>query len=198
MKNRIWLVIAGASLAGCVTTTYEEPPAQTPRQIAPAAVAAPKAGPGAKKVEQKAMSLDDVVTYLAQIVADRAADGNNFGVCLVPEGLIELEVCTLSGGLLTPECQGHRIKGYYYPGTEPTEPCKKHSDKTASTIGISRLDDARWRSGFTFDFIDDSELSVNLDFLKSNKLSSELKQDNFMENDFSEDEQDYLSNWLFD
>ena len=55
MKNRIWLVIAGAALAGCVTTTYEEPPAQAPRQVAPAAVAVPKAGPGAKKVEQKAV-----------------------------------------------------------------------------------------------------------------------------------------------
>lgn len=53
MKNRIWFAIAGAALAGCVTTTYEEPPAQPPRQVAPAAVEAPKAGPGAKKVEQK-------------------------------------------------------------------------------------------------------------------------------------------------
>ena len=42
-----------------------------------------------EEVEQKAMSLDDVVTYLAKIVADRAADGNNFGTILVPEGLIE-------------------------------------------------------------------------------------------------------------
>ena len=42
-----------------------------------------------EEVEQKEMSLDDVVTYLAKIVADRAADGNNFGTVLVPEGLIE-------------------------------------------------------------------------------------------------------------
>ncbi len=42
-----------------------------------------------EEVEQKAMSLDDVVTYIAQIVADRAADGNNFGTVLIPEGLIE-------------------------------------------------------------------------------------------------------------
>ena len=40
-------------------------------------------------VEQKEMSLDDVVTYLAKIVADRAAEGNNFGTVLIPEGLIE-------------------------------------------------------------------------------------------------------------
>ncbi|MEG1838703.1 MAG: diphosphate--fructose-6-phosphate 1-phosphotransferase [Bacteroidaceae bacterium] len=42
-----------------------------------------------EEVESKDMSLDDVVTYIAQIVADRAAQGNNFGTVLIPEGLIE-------------------------------------------------------------------------------------------------------------
>ena len=42
-----------------------------------------------EEVEQKAMSLDDVVTYIAQAVAARAAQGNNFGTVLIPEGLIE-------------------------------------------------------------------------------------------------------------
>ena len=42
-----------------------------------------------EEVEQKEMSLDDVVTYIAQVVADRAAAGNNFGTVLIPEGLIE-------------------------------------------------------------------------------------------------------------
>ena len=42
-----------------------------------------------EEIEAKNMSLDDVVTYIAQIVADRAAQGNNFGTVLIPEGLIE-------------------------------------------------------------------------------------------------------------
>ncbi len=42
-----------------------------------------------EEVEAKNMSLDDVVTYIAQIVADRAAAGNNFGTVLIPEGLVE-------------------------------------------------------------------------------------------------------------
>ena len=42
-----------------------------------------------EEVEAKDMSLDDVVTYIAQVVADRAAVGNNFGTVLIPEGLIE-------------------------------------------------------------------------------------------------------------
>ena len=42
-----------------------------------------------EEVEQKEMSLDDVVTYIANIVAARSAEGNNFGTVLIPEGLIE-------------------------------------------------------------------------------------------------------------
>ncbi|NDW11298.1 diphosphate--fructose-6-phosphate 1-phosphotransferase [Bacteroides sp. 214] len=42
-----------------------------------------------EEVEAKAMSLDDVVTYIAEKVAARAAVGNNFGTVLIPEGLIE-------------------------------------------------------------------------------------------------------------
>ncbi len=42
-----------------------------------------------EEVEAKAMSLDDVVTYIAEAVAARAAEGNNFGTVLIPEGIIE-------------------------------------------------------------------------------------------------------------
>lgn len=42
-----------------------------------------------EEVEKNDTSLDEIVTYIAQAVADRAADGNNFGTVLIPEGLIE-------------------------------------------------------------------------------------------------------------
>lgn len=42
-----------------------------------------------EEVEAKDMSLDDVVTSIAKVVADRAAQGNNFGTVLIPEGLVE-------------------------------------------------------------------------------------------------------------
>jgi pyrophosphate--fructose-6-phosphate 1-phosphotransferase len=42
-----------------------------------------------EEVEAKNMTLDDVVNYIADIVAKRAAKGDNFGIVLVPEGLIE-------------------------------------------------------------------------------------------------------------
>lgn len=42
-----------------------------------------------EEVEQKDMTLNQIVEDLAKVVANRAEDGNNFGVVLVPEGLIE-------------------------------------------------------------------------------------------------------------
>ncbi|MDE6382986.1 MAG: diphosphate--fructose-6-phosphate 1-phosphotransferase [Paramuribaculum sp.] len=42
-----------------------------------------------EEVEAKNQTLQDVVNYIADIVAARAAQGNNFGTVLIPEGLIE-------------------------------------------------------------------------------------------------------------
>ena len=42
-----------------------------------------------EEVEAKEQSLDDIVNYIAQTVAARAAKDNNFGTVIIPEGLIE-------------------------------------------------------------------------------------------------------------
>ena len=42
-----------------------------------------------EEVEAKEQSLDDIVAYIANAVARRAENGNNFGTVIVPEGLIE-------------------------------------------------------------------------------------------------------------
>ena len=42
-----------------------------------------------EEVEANNKSLNDIVAEIAQVVADRAADGNNFGSVLILEGLIE-------------------------------------------------------------------------------------------------------------
>jgi pyrophosphate--fructose-6-phosphate 1-phosphotransferase len=42
-----------------------------------------------EEVEANDQSLDDIVQYIADVVAKRAANGNNFGTALIPEGLIE-------------------------------------------------------------------------------------------------------------
>ncbi len=42
-----------------------------------------------EEIEQKDMTLNQIVEDIATAVVNRSADGNNFGVVLVPEGLIE-------------------------------------------------------------------------------------------------------------
>ena len=62
-----------------------------------------------EEVEEKNQTLDDIVTYIAEIVAKRAANGNNFGTVLIPEGLIEFIpamkklIAELNDLLATPE-----------------------------------------------------------------------------------------------
>ena len=64
-----------------------------------------------EEVEAKEQSLDDVVTYIAGVVAKRAAAGNNFGTVLIPEGLIEFIpslkklIAELNDLLSTPEAE---------------------------------------------------------------------------------------------
>ncbi len=62
-----------------------------------------------EEVEAKKMSTDEVVTIIADSVAKRAANGDNFGVALIPEGLIEFIpamkalIAELNDLLATPE-----------------------------------------------------------------------------------------------
>ena len=62
-----------------------------------------------EEVEAKNQTLDDIVTYIASVVAQRTADGNNFGTVLIPEGLIEFIpamkrlIAELNDLLATPE-----------------------------------------------------------------------------------------------
>jgi pyrophosphate--fructose-6-phosphate 1-phosphotransferase len=42
-----------------------------------------------EEVEQKKLSLDTIIGNMADIIAKRAANGKNFGIAVIPEGLIE-------------------------------------------------------------------------------------------------------------
>ena len=65
-----------------------------------------------EEVEAKNQTLDDIVTYIAGVVAKRAENGNNFGTVLIPEGLIEFIpamkklIAELNDLLATPEAAG--------------------------------------------------------------------------------------------
>ena len=82
-----------------------------------------------EEVEAKAMSLDDVVTYIATAVAKRAEDGNNFGTVVIPEGIIEFIpaikklIAELNDVLALPEAQSINS------GNEQIEFVKRHLSK---------------------------------------------------------------------
>ena len=82
-----------------------------------------------EEVEAKAMSLDDVVTYIATAVAKRAEDGNNFGTVVIPEGIIEFIpaikklIAELNDVLALPEAQSINS------GNEQIELVKRHLSK---------------------------------------------------------------------
>ncbi|HOV15373.1 MAG TPA: diphosphate--fructose-6-phosphate 1-phosphotransferase, partial [Spirochaetota bacterium] len=42
-----------------------------------------------EEVEEKKQTLNEIVTYIANVIAERGNKGENFGVALIPEGLIE-------------------------------------------------------------------------------------------------------------
>lgn len=42
-----------------------------------------------EEVEEKKMSLESIISYMADIISKRAAKGKNFGIAVIPEGLIE-------------------------------------------------------------------------------------------------------------
>lgn len=42
-----------------------------------------------EEIEEKKMSLDSIITYMTDIISRRAAKGKNFGIAIIPEGLIE-------------------------------------------------------------------------------------------------------------
>ncbi len=64
-----------------------------------------------EEIEAKAMSLDDIVDYIANTVAARAIDGNNYGSVIIPEGVIEFIpaikklIAQLNDVLATPEAK---------------------------------------------------------------------------------------------
>ena len=81
-------------------------------------------------------------------------------------GVIEATVCSVSGGILTPECGNHKVTAWYLEGTQPTQVCSVHSTANSSrTIGIYRLKKELYKAGFASELIirDNSTLSFNLD-----------------------------------
>lgn len=90
------------------------------------------------------------------------------------QGIVKATVCSVSGQILTPECGNHKVDAYYLSGTEPTAVCETHRNTNGSTISIIRMQNEQVRSGYSFDdAVDTSPIQLNLDFLKSDKKSTD-------------------------
>ena len=83
-----------------------------------------------------------------------------------PSGVIQATVCSTSGQILTPECGSHQTTQWFLTGTQPTNICSIHSNKTGSTLGIARLQTEMYQSGYHLtEQIDTTPLKLNLSFL---------------------------------
>ena len=104
----------------------------------------------------------------------------------IPEGVVEMQVCSVSGELLTPECGKHQITAYYLKGTEPRQTCTRHTYTTGKNIAIERLRRERFQSGYSYN-IDSSPLVLQLDFLTSTRQVIETSYEETEEEDFALD-----------
>lgn len=84
----------------------------------------------------------------------------------MPKGVVRATVCSKYGGLYTKECGADKIVGFFLSGTEPTEPCTKHSNTNPLDIGSERLREAAELAGWAFYNDADAPLSTDLDFLE--------------------------------
>lgn len=79
-------------------------------------------------------------------------------------GVIQATVCSVSGGILTPECGKHKTTQWYLEGTEPTEICSVHSNTSGQSLAVYRLERELFKTEFSnqWQILDDSPLVVNI------------------------------------
>ena len=107
-------------------------------------------------------------------------------------GVIEVEVCSDSGGLVTPECGNHKTKQWFLEGTQPTELCKYHGGNSSESrnLAIWRIKKERYQSGYKMlEKLDTTPLKLDLNLLKhpasadKNKSSKNKNINSFEEDD---------------
>ncbi|MCQ2573840.1 MAG: PBP1A family penicillin-binding protein [Treponema sp.] len=101
-------------------------------------------------------------------------------------GVIECTVCSESGQILTEDCGNHQTTQWFLEGTQPTQVCPLHSNKTGSALGEYRLRKEMYRSGqhLTTE-LNTTPLTFSLDFLSDNYVFVE-----YINNDEESDEYD--------
>ena len=115
-------------------------------------------------------------------------------------GTVDVQVCTVSGQLPTPDCEGHKMTLSFLEGTQPTEVCTIHSgNSTGRILGLYRLEQDLYRAGFASDLIikDDRPLSFDLDGTKNTSSNTSMNASyDFLQEDEFGNAPDY--NFLLD
>ena len=102
-------------------------------------------------------------------------------------GTVDVQVCSVSGGLPTEECGSHTITLTFLEGTQPTELCSFHSGNSAGRLlGIYRLEQELYKSGFASELIikDNNPLSFDLDGRASMDTTMGSSYDFLQEDEF--------------
>ena len=106
-------------------------------------------------------------------------------------GIVELEVCSVSGKLLSEGCEDYKTTQVYLEGTEPVETCEVHSRSGTGSVILSRLQNEMIKSGqHRVQDYDTSPLVLNLDFLNddySESIETKVSADNITEEKRPED-----------
>ncbi|MBO4509547.1 MAG: PBP1A family penicillin-binding protein [Spirochaetaceae bacterium] len=106
-----------------------------------------------------------------------ANDGLPYKSFFKPQtGIVEAQVCSVSGLLPTEACGSHLRTFYFLEGTEPTTLCELHIHMAeAKEMSVSRLKDERLQAGNKgYNNVSSPYLNVDLSFLDSYKNVKDL------------------------
>jgi len=128
-----------------------------------------------EEVAEKKQTLDEIVDYMAAIVAKRAANGENFGVALIPEGLVEF----------VPEMKAliSELNDLLAEGSETEQKFKAFTSKTegrAFVAGILSLESAHVYKSLPSGIADQLTLdrdphgNVQVSLIETEKLLGEM------------------------
>ncbi len=106
-----------------------------------------------------------------------ANDGLPYKSFFKPQtGIVEAQVCSVSGLLPTEACGSHLRTFYFLEGTEPTTLCELHTHMAeAKEMSVARLKDERLQAGNKgYNNVSSPYLTVDLSFLDSYKNAKDL------------------------
>ena len=128
-----------------------------------------------EEVAEKKQTLGEIVDYMADVVAKRSANGDNFGVALIPEGLVEF----------VPEMKAliAELNDLLAEGSESEQKFKSYTDKAegrAFVAGILSADSAKVYKSLPAGIADQLSLdrdphgNVQVSLIETEKLLGEM------------------------